>query len=99
MKKPGIEVALQNARRQVVERPAGGRAAANRLQHRLEVQAGALAVEERLAHADDGAGHDDLVAELRVLARAGRALVDDGLAHALEEREHGLRTCARRRRP
>ena len=65
-----------------------GRAAANRLQHRLEIQPGARAVEQAFADANHGAGDHDLIAHLRVLAGAGPALVDDVLAHDLEERRH-----------
>ena len=48
---PRREVALDDARREVVERPAGGRAAANGLDHGLERQAGLVAIEQRFAHA------------------------------------------------
>src|SRR6185369_15549548 len=41
----GIEVTRENARRQIVERPAGGRATPDRLQHRLHIESRAFRVE------------------------------------------------------
>ena len=57
---------------------------ADRLEHRLQVEPGLVAVEQRLADADHVRGDQDLVDHLGVLAGARAALVDDRLAHRLE---------------
>ena len=48
------------------------------------------AVEQAFADADHRAGDDDLVAHLGVLTRARAALMDDGLAENLQQRQHAL---------
>ena len=82
------EVALQDARREIIERPATGGAGANGLEHGVEVEAGPGAVEQALAYADHGAGDDDLVAHLGVLTRARAVLMDDGFAEDLEQGQY-----------
>lgn len=41
----GVEISLQDARRKIVERPTRGGTAADGLEHRFEIKAGAFAVE------------------------------------------------------
>ena len=65
----------------------------------FEVEPRLVAVQQRLADADHVAGDQDLVDHLRVLAGAGGPLVDDRLAHALEQRPDRLDRRPRRRRP
>ena len=70
----GLEVAAQDARRVVRQRPRAGGAAGDRVEHALEVEPGPVGVEQRLADADHPAGDRDLVDHLRVLPGAGAAL-------------------------
>ena len=51
---------------------------------------GLVAVEQRLAHADHRAGDHDLVAHLGVLARPRPALIENPLAHRLEQRHQAV---------
>lgn len=85
-----IEVASEDARRQVGERPAGCRAAADGLQHSVQVSSRLVAVEKTLADAHHRASDGDLVAELRVLTGTRTTVVHDLLAHCLEQRHEGL---------
>jgi hypothetical protein len=83
-KEPGLEAVLDDPRGEVRKRPACRRPRADRLQHAVQVQPGAIAVEQGLADADHGAGDDHLVDQLGVLPGPGTALVDDRLTHRLE---------------
>ena len=86
--KSRIEIALNHLGRQVVQNPALRGALCNGAQHRGKIQPGLISVQQALAHADDRAREHNLIAHLRVLAIAGSALVDDVLAHGLEQRHH-----------
>ncbi len=85
-----LEIALDDARAEVVQRPARRRAAADRLQDGFEVQTRLVAVQQGLAHTDHVGGDEDLIDHLGVLAGTGRTLMHDGLAHALQQRTNGL---------
>ena len=89
-KKPGSKLPAMIRGPRFVEAPRPGRPAGDALHHGVQVEPGLVAVEQRLADADHVGGDQDLVDHLGVLARAGRALVDDRLAHGLEERLQGL---------
>src|SRR5215471_16364533 len=88
------EVAFDDARRQVVECPAGGGSAPDALDHCLERESRLIGVEQALADADHRARDHDLIAHLRVLAGAGSAEHDDPLAHCLEERHDAVDSVA-----
>ena len=81
-----LRFSTRGARFSSVQQPAAP--LLDRSQHRLEIEAGARAVEQALADADHRAGDHDLIAHLGVLAGAGPALVHDVLAHDLEQRRH-----------
>ena len=91
---PGLEVALEQPRPVVGQRPRARGAPRDRLQRLVQVQPGAIPVDERLAHADHPGGDRELVDHLGVLAGPGRALELDRLAQGVE---HGSR--ARERVP
>ena len=85
-KEPRLEVALQHPRRVVGERPRSSCPAANRRERALEVEAGAIGVQQRLADTDHAGPNQDLVDHLGVLPRARRALMHDRLAEEVEQR-------------
>ena len=85
-KKPGSKSPFEHPRGVVRQRPRPGRAARDDGQDRLEIEAGLVGVQERLADADDPARDQRLVDHLRVLPQARPALVDDRLADDLEQR-------------
>ena len=58
-----IEIAGQHPGRQMIERPTGCGAAANGLQHSIEIESRLSAIQQTLADADHRARDDDLVAE------------------------------------
>jgi hypothetical protein len=67
----GIEVVVHDPRAEVRQRPASGRSAADRLQHRRQIESRLVAVEQRFADADHVGGDQRLVDHLGVLAGAG----------------------------
>src|SRR5262249_39111575 len=69
-----LEIAAQNPGRVVRQRPRSRRAAGDRVERPLEVEAGGVGVEERFADADHPGGDRDLVRHLRVLPGTGTAL-------------------------
>ncbi len=88
--KPGIEIPVYYSRGEIVQRPACRGAATNRLQHAWYIELGSISVEQAFTHSDHGAGDDDLVAQLGMLACAGAALVDDLFSQTLEQRHDSL---------
>ena len=102
-KKARLEIVGDDPRPQVRERPTAGRARGDRLQHDVQIEPGAVAVQQRLADADHVRGDQDLVDHLGVLAGAGAALVDDRLAHRLpagrERLDHWLVAADHDRQP
>jgi len=59
------------------------------IQRPIQVESRAVSIEQRFADTDHVGRDQDLVDRLRMLPRAGRALVQDRLAHHLEARHDG----------
>ena len=88
-----VELALDHGRAAVVHLPALRRALADDLEHRLHVEAGALAEGDRLRQALHQAGDGDLVDHLGELTRAARPEQSHRLGEGHRHRAGGVERC------
>src|SRR6185436_19464017 len=86
----GVEVALRDARAELLERPGAARAGRERLDDERLIDAAQPREVERLDDAHHVHRAEDLVARLHGLARALGAAVGDPLAHDVEDLARAL---------